>query len=211
MFSYAEWVTFLTLAIAATLSPGPAVLLAVRNGARVGFKRSLNGIIGNVCAMLTYALLATAGVAVVFSSFPMFAFWAQVLGGGYLIFLGFKLLFSRREADAHALELASNATGRRRLFAEAYVVGLSNPKALLFYSALFPQFVKPGELILIQSLSLALTFAFCSFTALCFYSWLASRVSTRISSGRAWDLTNRCSGAIFMSLGGGLIFNSTLR
>ncbi|PMR74626.1 LysE family translocator [Billgrantia endophytica] len=211
MFSYAEWVTFLTLAVAATLSPGPAVLLAVRNGAQIGFKRSLSGITGNVCAMLTYALLATIGVAVVFSAFPMFAFWAQVLGGGYLIFLGLKLLLSRREVNAQASDLAANATKRGRLFAEAYLVGLSNPKALLFYSALFPQFVKPGELILIQSTSLALTFAFCSFTALCIYSWLASRVATRLSSGRAWSFANQCSGIIFMGLGGGLIFNSTFR
>lgn len=210
MFSYTEWVAFLTLAIAATLSPGPAVLLAIRNGSQVGFQRALSGTAGNVSAMLTYALLATVGVAIVFNSFPMFALWAQIPGGGYLVFLGIKLLFSRRPAKAKTLEMTSQTT-RTRLFIEAYLVGLSNPKALLFYSALFPQFVKSGELILVQSLSLALTFAFCSFIALCFYSWLASRVAVRLSSGRTWNVINRGSGVVFIGLGGGLILNSSMR
>lgn len=210
MFSYTEWVAFLTLAIAATLSPGPAVLLAIRNGSQVGFQRALSGIAGNVSAMLTYALLATVGVAIVFNAFPMFALWAQILGGGYLVFLGIKLLFSRGPAKAQTWEMTRQTT-RTRLFIEAYLVGLSNPKALLFYSALFPQFVKSDELILVQSFSLALTFAFCSFTALCSYSWLASRVATRLSSGRTWNVINRGSGAVFIGLGGGLILNSSMR
>lgn len=211
MLSYTEWMAFLTLAIAATLSPGPAVLLAIRNGSQVGFRRALSGIAGNVSAMLTYALLATAGVAIVFNSSLKFALWVQILGGGYLVFFGIKLLFSRGPVKTQTWEMTSQTT-RTRLFIEAYLVGLSNPKALLFYSALFPQFVKPGELILVQSLSLALTFAFCSFIALCLYSWLASRVAARLSSGgRTWNMINRGSGAVFIGLGGGLILNSSMR
>jgi threonine/homoserine/homoserine lactone efflux protein len=211
MFSYTEWITFSMLAIAATLSPGPAVLLAIRNGTEVGFKRSLNAIAGNIFAMLTYALLATTGVAVAFSAFPTLALWAQILGGGYLVFLGLKLLSKKKTFSAYTSDMKTKSSGRAKLFFEAYIVGISNPKALLFYSALFPQFVKPGDLIFIQSATLALTFSFCSFIALCFYSWIASRVITQFSSEGALNLTNRCSGVLFIFLGGGLILNSALR
>lgn len=210
MFSYAEWITFSMLAIAATFSPGPAVLLAIRNGTEMGFKHSPNAIAGNICAILTYALLATIGVSVVFSAFPMFALWAQILGGGYLVFLGLKLL-SKKTLSACTSDIKTKTSGRAKLFFEAYVVGISNPKALLFYSALFPQFVKPGDLVFIQSASLALIFSFCSFIALCFYSWIASRVITKFSSEGALNLTNRCSGVLFIFLGGSLILNSALR
>lgn len=211
MLSYPEWIAFFMLAIATTFSPGPAVLLAIRNGTEVGFKRALNAIAGNFCAMLTYALLATIGVAAVFSTFPMLAVWAQILGGGYLVLLGLKLLFKMKSVGAYTSGTKTKISGRAKLFFEAYVVGISNPKALLFYSALFPQFVKPGDLIFVQSASLALTFSFCSFIALCFYSWLAGRVITKFSPEGAWNLTNRCSGVLFIFLGGGLVFNSTMR
>jgi len=201
----------LSLAAAATLSPGPAVLLAVRNGAQLGFRRSLFGIAGNVLAMLSYGLMATVGVAVVFGAFPFFALGAQVLGGAYLIYLGLKLILNKNEASVTGSTLSAGLPSSSSLFTEAYFVGLSNPKALLFYSALFPQFVKAGENIALQSSTLALTFAVCSFSALCLYSYLASRMASRFTSRRMWSLVNRVSGVVFAGLGGGLIVNSGLR
>ncbi|NUT79246.1 LysE family translocator [Pseudomonas sp. C1C7] len=208
MFSYSDWAAFLIFAIASTLSPGPAVMLAMRNGSQVGFNRSLIGVAGNVSAMLTFALLATVGVTAVFSLFPMYFLWAQVLGGAYLIFLGIKLFLSPKIVQNNNVGLANQAT-RSSLFLEAYVVGISNPKALLFYTALFPQFVRGDEYVLVQSFVLSLTFAICSFLSLSGYSWIASRLTIRFFN--FWMWISRGSGAVFILFGTGVALSALLR
>ena len=70
---------FLSISVVATLSPGPAVILAIRNGALFGVRRAAVGTFGNFAALMTYALLASSGTAVIFSLFPKLLFVFQVV------------------------------------------------------------------------------------------------------------------------------------
>lgn len=196
-----SWATFLMLALAATLSPGPAVMLAIRNGFQVGFRRSLVAIIGNVLAMLTYAFFATIGVVVLFKNFTLLIAIMQIIGGAYLVFLGFRFYTVFIGVDNIISKNCPDEYGSVKLFVEAYLVGLSNPKALLFYSSLFPQFINSNSSVVIQSSILALTFAACSFSALCMYSYISSRIFNRFGSHGLFIVLNKMSGVVFVIFG----------
>ncbi|MZI94121.1 LysE family translocator [Vibrio sp. CAIM 722] len=194
---------FLAIAIIATLSPAPAVLLAISNGANHGMKKALCGIAGNECAMIFYASLAGLGMSTLLQSTGAWMIHAvQVIGGLYLCFLGVKAL----KSNVHTMTMEARNANSRSLFIQSTLVGLSNPKAILFFSALLPQFINPQANPMIQSFELTAIFASCSFIALTSYALLAHRLL--VGQSKSWfNLINRLSGVLFMVFGGGLIVN----
>jgi len=210
MVELSNWLGFLAIAIAATISPGPAMLLAIRNGANVGLRLALFGIIGNVSAMLCYAALASSGLAFIFAKAPTIVFAIQIIGGCYLAYIGFRLLTTKSNTNVVA-EKRGTIFSKSKLFKEAFLVGASNPKAIVFYSALFPQFIVPNHSVAGQAVILALTFGACSFLSLCFYAWLGSKAAGRLlASGRGLSRINIGAGSVFIFLGGALAVHGVL-
>lgn len=85
-----DYLLFLLICIVATFSPGPAVLLAVKNSAVHGLSKAMWGIGGNVAAMITMACLSAAGLGVVISASESLYHSVKILGGLYLIYIGIK-------------------------------------------------------------------------------------------------------------------------
>ena len=83
-------VAFVAVALVATFSPGPAVLLAISNGANFGLKLAMVGILGNLVAMIFYATLASLGLGVLLENGgKLLLSVIQVSGGIYLSYLGY--------------------------------------------------------------------------------------------------------------------------
>ncbi|QKF81733.1 LysE family translocator [Halarcobacter ebronensis] len=192
------WI-FLTLCIIATATPGPAVFLAIRNGAFYGFRKSLLGILGNISAMFTMASISAAGLGTLLLSSSYLFFIIKILGGFYLIYLGIKAIrsnsFINRQND-----IFQNKKGIE-LFKEAYFVGVSNPKAIVFYTALFPQFLDLEKSIFGQFLVLSGTFLFFSFLFLSLYSALASNIKVYLLKQEVIKWFNRVLGSLFIGFG----------
>lgn len=202
------WLAFLSVALLVTFSPGPAVVLALRNGAQYSFGSALIAITGNLSAMLFYALIASVGVVVLFEVFPMVVHWVQIFGGLYLVWIGVKLMRASWQRVRQKTSLVKSPQSRLKLYLEALLVGLSNPKAILFYSALFPQFIARDGNVVGQSMLLAFTFAACSFTALSFYAWSARTLTSKFSHSNYKAAANGVTGAAFIGFGGALIWKS---
>ncbi len=166
-----DYLLFLLICIVATFTPGPAVFLAVKNTAIYGLKKALSGMFGNVLAMLSMAALSAAGLSTVILTSEYLYLSIKILGGLYLLYLGVQYWISDRNIVIPAKNSIANKS-IYRLFFESYLVGVTNPKAIAFYTALFPQFLNVEQSILPQFFALALTFACFSY----FHTFLFSDI-----------------------------------
>jgi homoserine/homoserine lactone efflux protein len=124
------------------------------------------------------------------------------LGVGYLIFIGFKMLISRK-ASAETGEHAVAPKRSMRLFSEGLVTQLSNPKAIVFFSALLPQFVSADGKVVEQFAILGIISLAIELLILVSYGWAADRGSRFILKGR-FSLVDRLAGGALIGAGLGL-------
>jgi threonine/homoserine/homoserine lactone efflux protein len=200
----ADYLAFMLIALLATATPGPAVLLAVTNAVTLGMRRTLIAILGNVAGILLLAALSSIGLGALIHTSETVFLLVKWIGGLYLIYLGVRLWRSGLgRFPAEGVAVASRTPAK--LFFQAFTVAVSNPKAIAFCTALFPQFVEPTAAMLPQFALLAGTFGLLSFTFLCSYALLASRSSGWLQN-TGWSVRlNRITGGLFIGLGSLLI------
>ncbi|MEO0371522.1 MAG: LysE family translocator, partial [Pseudomonadota bacterium] len=119
------------------------------------------------------------------------ALWiVKWLGVAYLAWIGLKLIFSRAEAEAPA-------PARGRLFRQGFVTSMANPYAVVFFGALFPQFIDPTAPIWPQLLILGATYLVVDGAILILWGWAARRTLGRVKAlTEQW--INRVSGALML-------------
>ncbi|BDQ36937.1 flagellar biosynthesis protein FlgM [Pseudodesulfovibrio nedwellii] len=197
-----NYVVYVLLAITITAIPGPAVILTIRNSLKYGYKASIANILGNFIAMVLLATLSAVGLgALIISSSSLFVI-LKVFGCLYLIYLGIKSwktpCIQKRN---HQKEQQINNQKFTVLFKEGLGVGISNPKAIAFFTALFPQFVDPARTFIPQFLTLILTIEVISFIILTSYAISASLASPFLSKKRAMAIFNKLTGISFIGFG----------
>ena len=138
--------------------PGPSVLFTIGRGISFGRKAALVNVAGNSVGMLTGSLAVAIGIGSFVQSSDVAYAVVGVLGGGYLIYLGYDAVKTRK-AVAQALVTKADPKPMGQLFRQGFVVGFLNPKSLVFFAAILPQFVdrSQGQVIL-QMIFLAMIF-----------------------------------------------------
>ena len=201
-----DYLIFLGICIVATASPGSAVFLSIKNGATYGFASALIGVVGNVVAMLTLASVSAAGLGTIILASPALYTAIKIIGGLYLIYLGIKAWCSKPASHAKNTEsLITSKPSKTKLLSESYFVGISNPKAIAFYTALFPQFINLDKPVFLQFALLASTFALCSFLFLTVYVVLASKLRRHLEKENTLAWFNRITGGVFIGFGAALV------
>lgn len=202
----AHWFVFCGVSLLMCFTPGPAVLLAVSNSVDVGPRRTAFSSLGSVLGIFSVSGLAMIGMGTVLALSANAFLVMKVLGAAYLIWLGVKRWRSKEAliaSDAGAAPVQRRERKNWQLVAQGLGVSLTNPKAILFFSALFPQFIVPGEPLVAQYLLLTTTFAVFALVSHAFYVALISVVKGHVVA-RA-RLFNRIVGGTFMALGVGLL------
>lgn len=198
-----NWLIFCGLALLVTFTPGPGVLLAISNSVAVGPRRAMISSSGNAAGLFIVSGVAMAGMGVVLATSAT-AFLALKLAGAlYLIYLGIKQWRSKASIlpEAESEATPSPRLPSRRLFLQGLTVALTNPKAILFFSALFPQFLTQDAPLLEQFVVLTGTFAACAMLAHAFYVLLARVLKSQFANPKRMRLFNQSSGALFVVLG----------
>ena len=198
-----NWLLFCSVALLVTFSPGPAVLLAISNAIAVGPRRAMISSMGNGFGLFIISGVAMAGMGVVLATSATAFMLLKLAGALYLVYLGIKQWRSKTSivADAPVALGAANPNSFWKLFRQGLTVALTNPKAILFFSALFPQFITPGEPIAIQFTVLTTSFVACAMLAHLFYANLARLLKTQLATPGRAKLFNRISGGAFVLLG----------
>jgi homoserine/homoserine lactone efflux protein len=135
--SLGVWALFVVTESILCLTPGPAVLLVVAQALGRGAAASVWATLGILTGNALYFVLSATGLgALLLASYELFSL-VRWLGAAYLIWLGVRA-FSGRSATRSTAPTV--AMGRRRTFVNGFVLQAANPKALLFFVALLPQF-----------------------------------------------------------------------
>ncbi|MEI7611286.1 MAG: LysE family translocator [Betaproteobacteria bacterium] len=195
-----NWLVFCSVALLTTFSPGPAVLLAISNSVAQGPRRALTCSLGNAFGLFIVSGVTMAGMGVVLAtSAPAFTA-LKIAGAGYLIYLGVKQ-WRTQENSFSTEKFSPTPNAGWRLFGQGVSVALTNPKAILFFSALFPQFLSPEAPLSEQFLLLTTTFSLCALISHTFYVLLAHQLRDHFASPGRVQWFNRASGSVFVLLG----------
>lgn len=209
-----EWMTWLTYVgvIVALISfPGPVALLCTAHGLRFGRRRATVTVLGGSLASLVLMLLSSLGLGAILAASETAFYLLKLLGGAYLVFLGLQAWrnarLSRRQPSPDDACPASpgTTTSLGPLFRRGFSVGISNPKDLLFFAALFPSFIRVGEPQLIQFAILATTWLVVDLSLMSLYAAMGAGVGRWFHHPGHRRLFDRTTGGLFMAAGGSLM------
>ena len=139
MLSPEQFIGFLGAAVLLTLAPGPDNLMVLALGASRGRKRGMAFGLGCALGCLSHTLLAALGVSAVIAASPAAFMALKVLGGLYLLRLGWQALRSGGSIRPNEPAVATETP--LRMFARGLVANAINPKVVMFFLAFLPQFV----------------------------------------------------------------------
>lgn len=192
------------------LTPGPTMLMSMTNAIAHGAPKAMASASGSITAALGMILLSSLGLGAVLAASDT-AFWVlKLVGGAYLIYLGIKTFRSPVSSfDMPASSALGDASAgmspagmsMRKLYVQGLLVGASNPKALLFFAAFFPQFVDASQAWAPQFAILALTFVAFEFTTLSICTLFAARIAPWLRQAGRARVFNRVSGSLFAAMG----------
>jgi threonine/homoserine/homoserine lactone efflux protein len=148
--SFQSWVLFLLVSLAAVLTPGPAMLAILGHALARGGRSSLLVVLGNAFGAVLLIGGSVLGLSALLLAVPHGLLALKWAGAAYLLWLGLRAL--RRQTLAEATRTDGS-------FLRGLLIAFSNPKALLFFGAVLPQFVDPGRSLLPQFALMAVTFA----------------------------------------------------
>ena len=146
---FSSWLLFTSMVIAATISPGPNVLIVILHSLQHGYKAAIYTIFGNVTALFIYALISAVGVGTLLQTYPQYLIFFRLVGAAYLIYLGLRMISAnlttkvKPEIQQQKTAATPAKPPKAKLFKAALYCSLSNPKSILFFSSIFPQFIRP--------------------------------------------------------------------
>lgn len=128
-----------TIAALGMLSPGPDFFLVIKNAARYHRAAALTTAAGVICGVVTHMTYCVAGIAVVITTTPWLFGLLKYAGAAYLIWLGVQALLSRGGSKISVSDVAREQVSLKKAFLQGYLCNLLNPKATLFFLAMFTQ------------------------------------------------------------------------
>ncbi len=168
---------FMLVAALLTMAPGPDTFLVVRNSLRGGRHDGFLTALGISSGLYFHALLSAVGVSAVLAHSAAAFLVLKVAGAGYLAWLGFQSLraaLTGPEPARQDIVAPARASGARS-FREGLLTNLLNPKVIVFYLALLPQFISPGDAVVAKSLLLAAIHCVLGIAWFGFVSWGVER------------------------------------
>ena len=174
--------------------PDTSQLFIIANSARHGMKKCGWTIAGDLTANVLQMTAAAFGIAAVIAASAEVFQIVKWLGVSYLAWIGLRLILSNsRRTDAEAAKAGSPI----KLFRQGFITSSANPFAVMFFVALFPQFINPEVSTLPQLAILGGTYLLVDGVILLAWGWLAVRAAARIRS-RAFGTVNRICGTLML-------------
>ena len=183
-----------------SVSPGPAVFLVVSQGMKAGFKGSFRGTLGIMTGELIFFILSALGLAAVLVASHSLFMVIQWLGAAYLVYLGIKLIHGSLKKTIKEQENTKHHS-QIKFFRQGLVIQLANPKAILFFTALLPQFISPELPATFQFIVLGLVSITVQGSTLLFYGWLAGKGGSWLNHSGFAKWLDRFSGIFLIGAG----------
>lgn len=180
-----------------SMTPGPAVLMVISQGIRRGYKSSTRGAAGILTGNAIYFALSAMGLGALLIASKRVFDVLQILGAIYLVVIGCKMLLFPAFSPPERGEGAQSDAGYP--FTQGLITQLSNPKAIVFFTALLPQFIDPTKPVAMQLLILGVISIVVELPVLLLYGYAADRGRARY--GKHAALFERLAGACLIAAG----------
>jgi len=176
---------FVLASVAIILVPGPSVMFVIARAVAWGRMTALLTALGNALGMLLLSVFIAVGLGPLLQRYDLLLIVVQVLGGMYLIHLGIDAWRHKQEHADDMVKIEEVKPSNYQILRQGFTVGALNPKALVFFSAVFPQFVDPD----VGSITIQLLIFGAIFTALALV--LDGTWGVLVGSSRDWFVTSR--------------------
>ncbi|MGY2316949.1 LysE family translocator [Pseudomonas sp. SDO5522_S412] len=189
---------FLLLCTTLAFSPGPMTLLLLSLGLKDGLRRSLPAQFGASVSYLVSILIFAVGFSELVKDYPLITRIIQVVGVAYILYLAYKQWTSSGVTIKTNDATAENA---RSLFGKGLLTGLSNPKAIILFSAVFPQFAAIGQGSAAADIAiLGLTFLLLQFASGCLYCYFGQRIKHVMENPKRRVLLQRATAVLLLGV-----------
>ena len=202
------WFTLVGAGLLISLTPGAGAINTMANSLTVGWARSVWGILGLQLALLVHIVIVALGVGTLVATTEWLFTAIRLLGAAYLVWLGVRQWrrrpVSAAEVDAEVAQDAADADLVRpwAMFRRGVLVNLTNPKAIVFFLAFTPQFVRPDRPLLPQYLIFAATVVVVDTLVMWFVFASAAKGLRRfLRDEDGQRKVNRIFGILFVSVG----------
>jgi homoserine/homoserine lactone efflux protein len=193
------WLTYFIATIVLSLSPGPGVFSSLSSGLRHGFRLGLWNGVGMQAANLILVAIVSLGLGtLLLASESMFAI-VKWIGVAYLVYLG--IATWRAPAKTFEEDRTDDAHSAREVFMRGFWVNATNPKGIIFFAAILPQFIDVARPQLAQYAILAPTTFSVDLVVMMGYTALAARVLRVMREPRHIRWVNRSLGGAFVAAG----------
>jgi len=191
--NFETWLMLLLTCGGGSLIPGPNAILVLNHVTVHGFSKTLSTIAGGVIGFILLIGVCVFGLGSIIQAEPKLMMVVKIIGGLYLAWLGLKLWMAPpmtfREHNH------TNTGHRSDLFRQGFLSAATNPKGMMFFTAVLPQFLSPRHSMVLQFVIIALTLAFTEFCVEMTFALVGDRVKNWIA--RSGKRFNRICGTIF--------------
>ena len=207
--TWTVWLSLLTASVIISFTPGAGAINTMSNSLRAGWMRSGWGILGQQLALVVHIVIVAAGVGLIVSQSPVLFDAVRYAGAAYLAYLGIRLLIVKPAVTAS--DAAQTATlvkeSRWSLIRRGFWVNLLNPKAIVFFLAFMPQFIRLDQPALPQYVILAVTVMIVDVIVMWLFFAAAARPFQRFTrTARGQRVLNSVFGVLFLAMAVLLLF-----
>lgn len=195
--SWNLWLLFVPACFAINMAPGPNNLLSVSNAARFGFGQTMLGGVGRLVAFAVMIALTSVGLGALLAASELAFTLIKWGGAAYLLYLGIKIW----RAPVNAVTLATPATSTMALMRQEFLIAAGNPKAILTFTAFFPQFLDRAASAMPQFTLMGTTFLALEVVSIAAYALGGRQVAALMRTARGMRLINRISGGALCGAG----------
>lgn len=194
-----SWIAFVIGTIIVCGTPGPNMLQVMNSSIRYGMKPAFFTMLGCFSGVYMLFIASMLGVGAFLIKYPAAFDVLRYAGAAYLLYLGVIIWLSANSASINpdVPILRSN----KHIFRDGFLVGISNPKALLFAVAFFPQFINPDAPQTIQFVILLTSFAVIEISWYLLYAFGGSKLANLMKKDTFRKAFDRFTGSLFVMFG----------
>ncbi|MGM7665677.1 LysE family transporter [Microbacterium sp. A93] len=202
------WLSLLTASVIISFTPGAGAINTMSNSLAVGWRRSFWGVVGLQVALIVHVVIVAAGVGLIVASSPLLFNVIRYAGSAYLAYLGLRLIFARTAPDVEGEESTPPLRQSRwSMMRRGFWVNLLNPKAIVFFLAFIPQFIRVDQPALPQYLILVITVILVDVIVMWGFYATAAKPFRRVThTARGQRALNVVFGALFLAVAALLLF-----
>lgn len=192
------FVAFVTTTLLFVATPGPSVAFASAKAVKHGTRAAVVTVAGDALGTVVHIVIAVGSLSALMALSQLVLPFLQIVGGAFILFMAYRSFRDARHPDTSAMR-----TSRKATFWAGFFACVTNPKAIVFFVALFPAFISPDHSVILQSLIYGTVFIILDALSILAYALLAMHAVNRTAS--RWVSVDFLSGLGLVGVGVAMI------